>query len=352
MTGKSQCWTEWAEHFESVVTVNKWDSDDDKLKWLKVRLTGKARTAFQKLPADVRNKYGECVKALKQRFEPDSKKQLVLADKAYSDLEEKARERLVLSQFLAHIGNPQVAFGVRQKRPETVEAAVLATIELESYLNSCSIVECKEAPHLSRLQLHQTVLSPISEALKQLNERLDKLEVLVLIQIIQSGLSWILHDASNYGIGAVLSQISNDGSECVIAYASRSLSRQEQRYCVTQRELLAIVEFVQHFRQYLLGRQFRLRTDHGSLVWVRNFKEPEGQLARWLERLEEYDFTVIHRRGSQHSNADALSRGPCKQCGRSSHFHNGGAENAVTGAVTDMHFQTCSTEEMRHLQQR
>ncbi|KAL5493802.1 hypothetical protein EMCRGX_G015031 [Ephydatia muelleri] len=131
-----------------------------------------------------------------------------------------------------------------------------------------------------------------------------------LIQIIQSGLSWILHDASNYGIGAVLSQISNDGSECVIAYASRSLSRQEQRYCVTQRELLAIVEFVQHFRQYLLGRQFRLRTDHGSLVWVRNFKEPEGQLARWLERLEEYDFTVIHRRGSQHSNADALSRGP------------------------------------------
>ena len=63
-------------------------------------------------------------------------------------------------------------------------------------------------------------------------------------------------DASNYGIGAVLSQISNDGSECGIAYASRSLSRQEQRYCVTRRELLAIVEFVQHFRQYLLGRQF------------------------------------------------------------------------------------------------
>eukprot|EP00731_Ephydatia_muelleri_P031436 Em0022g950a len=112
-SGESQNWTEWAEHFESVATVNKWDSDDDsggwgaQWKWLKVRLTGKARTAFQKLPAD---KYGECVKALKQRFELDSKKQLyvaelhtrerhrdedwasygdalrVLADKAYSDL--------------------------------------------------------------------------------------------------------------------------------------------------------------------------------------------------------------------------------------------------------------------------
>ncbi|KAL5481384.1 hypothetical protein EMCRGX_G021526 [Ephydatia muelleri] len=50
----------------------------------------------------------------------------VLADKAYSDLEEKARERLALTRFLAHIGNPQVAFGVRQKCPETVEAAVVA----------------------------------------------------------------------------------------------------------------------------------------------------------------------------------------------------------------------------------
>ena len=79
-SGESQNWTEWAEHFESVVTVNKWDSDDDKLKWLKVRLTGKARTAFQKLPADIRNTYGECVKVLKLRFEPDSKKQLYVAE--------------------------------------------------------------------------------------------------------------------------------------------------------------------------------------------------------------------------------------------------------------------------------
>ena len=115
-------------------------------------------------------------------------------------------------------------------------------------------------------------------------------------------------DASDYGIGVMLSQVNDDGSEYVIAYGSRSLSRQEQRYCVTRRELLAVVEFVQHFRQYLLGREFTLRTDHGSLVWLKNFKEPEGQLARWLERLAEYNFTVVHRRGSQHNNADALSK--------------------------------------------
>ena len=159
-------------------------------------------------------------------------------------------------------------------------------------------------------------------------------------------------DASNCGIGAVLSQVDDSGAERVICYASRSLSRQEQRYCVTRRELLAVVEFTQHFRHYLLGRKFILRTDHGSLVWLRNFKEPEGQLARWLERLEEYNFTVVHRKGSQHNNADALSRLPCRQCGRDSHT----TENSdatlpeVMGVVTSSPFQTYSTEEMRKLQ--
>ena len=120
-------------------------------------------------------------------------------------------------------------------------------------------------------------------------------------------------DASENGIGAVLSQGQDDGSECVIAYASRSLSRQEQRYCVTRRELLAVVEFVHHFRCYLLGQHFTLRTDHGSLIWIQNFREPEGQLARWIERLQEYNFTVVHRPGIRHGNADALSRMPCRQ---------------------------------------
>ena len=123
-------------------------------------------------------------------------------------------------------------------------------------------------------------------------------------------------DASDNGIGAVLSQVQEDGRECVIAYASRMLTKAERRYCVTRKELLAVVTFVHHFRHYLLGQQFTLRTDHGSLTWLKNFKHPEGQLARWLERLEEYNFTVVHRPGRKHCNADALSRLPCRQCGR------------------------------------
>ena len=117
-------------------------------------------------------------------------------------------------------------------------------------------------------------------------------------------------DACQSGIGAVLSQEQEDGKERVIAYGSRVLSKAERKYCVTRKELLGAVTFIHHFQQFLLGKHFVLRTDHGSLQWLHNLKEPEGQLARWLERLQEYDFEIRHRKGSQHQNADALSRYP------------------------------------------
>ena len=96
-------------------------------------------------------------------------------------------------------------------------------------------------------------------------------------------------DASDTGIGAVLSQIDGEDQERVVAYGSRLLTKPERRYCVTRRELLAVVTSTKQYRSYLTGQRFLLRTDHGSLTWLRNFKEPEGQLARWLERLQELD---------------------------------------------------------------
>ena len=137
-------------------------------------------------------------------------------------------------------------------------------------------------------------------------------------------------DASDVGIGGVLSQLDGEGKERVIVYGSRLLSKPERRYCVTRRELLALVTFVHLYRPYLICRKFTLRTDHGSLTWLRNFKEPEGQLARWLEQLQELDFEIVHRRGRSHQNADALSRLPCRQCGRIEHEPSPAAEIAVT----------------------
>uniref|UniRef100_A0AAV2KZH2 Reverse transcriptase/retrotransposon-derived protein RNase H-like domain-containing protein n=1 Tax=Knipowitschia caucasica TaxID=637954 RepID=A0AAV2KZH2_KNICA len=80
-------------------------------------------------------------------------------------------------------------------------------------------------------------------------------------------------DASDTAINAVLSQM-QDGAERVLAYGSRKLAMAEQNYCATRRELLAIVEFTSHFRQYLFGRPFRVRTDHSSLRWLTRMKEP------------------------------------------------------------------------------
>lgn len=114
-------------------------------------------------------------------------------------------------------------------------------------------------------------------------------------------------DASDQGIGAVLSQLHGD-QERVVAYASRSLSRSERNYATTRKELLAVVAFTHHFRHFLLGQEFLLRTDHSSLQWLHNFKEPEGQVARWLEQLSSFQYYIQHRPGKQHNNADALSR--------------------------------------------
>jgi hypothetical protein len=101
----------------------------------------------------------------------------------------------------------------------------------------------------------------------------------------------------------------------VLGYASRTLSKQERGYCVTRRELLAVLNYCKHFRPYLYGQPFTIRTDHSSLKWLLSFNEPEGQKARWLEQLSQYNYQIEHRPGKQHGNADGLSRRPCKQCG-------------------------------------
>lgn len=112
-------------------------------------------------------------------------------------------------------------------------------------------------------------------------------------------------DASGSAIGGCLMQ-----GDRVIAYASRTLTKAERQYSVTKRELLAVVWASNHFRQYLLGRRFLLRTDHSALQWLFNMKDPTGQLARWVLQLSEMEFDIVHRRGALHNNADALSRYP------------------------------------------
>ena len=89
-------------------------------------------------------------------------------------------------------------------------------------------------------------------------------------------------DASDIGIGGILHQIQGE-REREIAYASRSLNKAEKNHCVTDKELLAVRYFIEYFRQYLLGRRFRVRSDHQALIWVFRLKEPRGKIPRDCE---------------------------------------------------------------------
>ncbi|KAL1914164.1 uncharacterized protein VTP21DRAFT_10268 [Calcarisporiella thermophila] len=114
-------------------------------------------------------------------------------------------------------------------------------------------------------------------------------------------------DASDYAVGAVLTQDQGRGMQ-PIAFESRKLTPAEQNYPTHERELLAIVHALKVWRCYLEGQHFVVRTDHRSLKHLQRQKKLSRRMARWMEELQEYDFTIEYRPGSMMTVADALSR--------------------------------------------
>jgi hypothetical protein len=118
----------------------------------------------------------------------------------------------------------------------------------------------------------------------------------------------LMTDASKEGLGAILSQKNNEGKEIVIAYGSKSLLPAEKNYPITDMECLAIVWGIKHFHEYLIGRKFKIITDHSALVTLQTAKIPKGRRGKWMMELQQYDFKIEHRPGKSNGNADALSR--------------------------------------------
>lgn len=149
-----------------------------------------------------------------------------------------------------------------------------------------------------------------SEAFNKVKRLLCSAEVLVHFDMTQE--SVVTCDAGPLGVGAVLSARAPDGTERVVAYASRALTPAERHYSQIHKEALAIIFATEKFHQYIYGRKFTLRTDHKPLVSI--FGPNSGipvtaasRLQRWAIKLAAYDFKIEYIR-TDHNTADALSR--------------------------------------------
>ena len=194
-------WDLWLYHFECIADVNEWD-DGKKLKWMKVRLSGKAQMAFQRLPNEAKARYVEAKKALKECFEPESRQSRYqakfqmqtkqkaeswadyaddlksLVDKAYPEIEEAARERLAVNHYLQQLEQPQVAFSVRQKRPSKLDEVVSATLEMEAYIaKPVRVVACVQGEEESESTVAVVwAQDPLIAAVERLTARIERLE--------------------------------------------------------------------------------------------------------------------------------------------------------------------------------
>lgn len=116
----------------------------------------------------------------------------------------------------------------------------------------------------------------------------------------------ITTDASDYAIGAVLSQEGHP-----VCYVSRTLNSHEKNYSVTDKEFLAIVYSINYFRPYVYGRKFKVITDHAPIKYLNSKykgKEFSQRNQRWILKLQEFNFEIEYLQGKENKVADFLSR--------------------------------------------
>ena len=124
----------------------------------------------------------------------------------------------------------------------------------------------------------------------------------------------VTSDASNTGIGGYLAHKDECGYDIPIAYASRTLTKNEKNYSAVDKEGLALVYCVKKFEQYLEGKHFKIFTDHKPLVYMfdsaKGINDSSPRRIRWKLYLTGFDYKIIYKKGSENVIADGLSRLP------------------------------------------
>ena len=117
------------------------------------------------------------------------------------------------------------------------------------------------------------------------------------------------------GLGAVLYQTREDGTEAVIAYASRNLNKAESHYPAHKLEFLALKwAVVEKFHEYLYGSTFNIYTDNNLLTYMLTTAKLDAASHHWVASLANYNFRLHYRAGKANINADALSRVSWPEC--------------------------------------
>lgn len=218
-------------------------------------------------------------------------------------------------EYLGHIimeggikANPKKIEVIKNfPRPTTVK-------HIQSFLGLCNYFR-------RYVQDYAKISKPLSSLLKKeqpfiwtstQQQAFDKLKEALAEQVVLAfpdfeQVFYVTTDASNFAIGAMLSQgeLPHDRP---IYFFSRTLSETQKRYSTIQKELLAIVEAIKAFRVYLYGRFFILITDHKALCYLFNMRDCSSRLFRQKLELLDYNFKILYRPGAQNVVADALSR--------------------------------------------
>ncbi|GBG90336.1 hypothetical protein CBR_g50584 [Chara braunii] len=192
------------------------------------------------------------------------------------------------------------------RRPQTVT-------EVRSFLGMCGY-------YRKFVKNYSTVASPLTDltrldtpwdwsdecegAFKRLKHTLMNHEVLMVLDPQKPFI--VTTDASQYGTGPVLAQ--QDGKKLrPIEYMSKKMPSKKLAKSTYERELYALYKALVHWRHFLLGRFFYLRTDHQTLKWIKTQPALYDAFKRWVEVIDQYDFKLEYLKGEYNKVADALS---------------------------------------------
>ncbi|UYV62716.1 hypothetical protein LAZ67_2001688 [Cordylochernes scorpioides] len=209
-------------------------------------------------------------------------------------------------------------------KPHLTNTQVIGTIQpptnvktLQSFLGVVNVYH-KFISHYAQLRSPLNILLKKNipfkwtlECQKAFEDLKSSLTASPVLHIFKEELPCFLYcDASTLGISGILKQKDENGEEHPVQYFSRSLRKYEQNYSISELECLAIIESIEYFRVYLLGRHFTIYSDHQALVYLKNIKNPSGRLFRWSLRLSPYTFDIHYLKGKKQLEADLLSRQP------------------------------------------